>query len=109
MRGHVGNRNPSLVKKFGSKRDATSKRFGSKSFTLADSMKTPAIKHGHSIEASPSMRGGPIRESVRAFGPKPGNTMSLQKHSNVDRKAFEDGGGNRGNLRHNQFKLSMNN
>jgi len=109
MRGHVGNRNPSLVKKFGIKRSATSKRFGSKSFTLSDSMKTPAIKHAHSIERSASLGGGPIREAVRGFAQKPGNIMSLQKHSNVDRKAFEEGGGNRGKLSHDQFKLSMNN
>lgn len=109
MRGHVGNRNPGLVKKFGIKRSATSKRFGSKSFTMADSMQTPAIKHSHTLERSPSMRGGPVRESVRGFAQKPGNIMSLQKHSNVDRKAFEEGSGSRGNLSHDQFKLSMNN
>ena len=109
MRGHVGNRNPGLVKKFGTKRSATSKRFGSKSFTMADSMKTPAIKHVHSMEKSASMLGGPIREAVRGFAQKPGNIMSLQKHSNVDRKAFEEGSGSRGHLSHDQFKLSMNN
>lgn len=109
MRGHVGHRNNAVVKKFGIKRSATSKRFGSKSFTMAHAAARPAVRNHESLEKASITRGGPVREMPRAIAHRNQHGMGLEKRPGAVRDGFEHNNHAVNSTEHKMMKLSMNN